>query len=75
MHWQARPLTSYYRVIVSLIGATTTPSGLTVRCELDEALYPEGIVVSEHQMRDLDITRAEFHGEWNSASHSRNRRG
>src|SRR3954454_21908774 len=33
-NWRARPLVSY-RVIVELISATTTKTGLTVRCELD----------------------------------------
>src|SRR5271166_5842221 len=33
-NWRAKPLLSY-RVIVELIGATTTKTGLTVRCELD----------------------------------------
>ena len=31
MNWRARPLVSY-RVIVDLISATTTETGLTVRC-------------------------------------------
>jgi hypothetical protein len=64
MNWRAKPLVSY-RVIVDLIGATTTKTGLSVRCELDEAKYPKGIVISDQQMQDLAITRAEFHGEWN----------
>ena len=71
MNWRARPLVSY-RVIVSLIGATTTESGLTVRCELDERKYPKGIVVSEQQMENLNITHAAFHGEWNYTIHPRN---
>ncbi len=36
MNWKARPLVSY-RVIVDLISAATTDTGLTVRCELDSA--------------------------------------
>ncbi len=71
MNWRAKPLVSY-RVIVSLIGATTTTTGLTVRCELDEAKYPKGIVVSEQQMQAISITRSEFHGEWNYTIHPRN---
>src|SRR6266446_3614470 len=35
-NWRAQPLVSY-RVIVELILATTTKTGLTVRCELDTA--------------------------------------
>ena len=41
MNWKATPLVSY-RVIVDLIGATTTKTGLTVRCELDSTAYPKG---------------------------------
>ena len=41
-NWRAKPLVSY-RVIVQLISATTTKTGLTVRCELDTGRYPSGI--------------------------------
>jgi hypothetical protein len=64
MNWKARPLVSY-RVIVDLIGATTTDTGLTVRCELDSNAYAKGIVVSDQEMAGLNITRNAFHGEWN----------
>ena len=63
-NWRAKPLVSY-RVIVELIGATTTKTGLTVRCELDDKPYPKGIVVSDQDMRNLNIQHADFHGEWN----------
>ena len=46
MNWRAKPLLSY-RVIVELIAATTTKTGLTVQCELDSAHYPKGIAVSD----------------------------
>ena len=42
-NWRAKPLFSY-RVIVELISATTTKTGLTVRCELDNNPYPKAIV-------------------------------
>ena len=71
MNWRAKPLVSY-RVIVDLIGATTTDTGLTVRCELDTNLYPKGIVVSDEEMAQLNILRAEFHGEWNYTIRPRN---
>jgi hypothetical protein len=48
-----------------LISATTTKTGLTVRCELDTARYPSGIVVSDSEMAALNIKPAKFHGEWN----------
>jgi Rhodopirellula transposase DDE domain len=64
MNWRAKPLVSY-RVIVDLISATTTDTGLKVRCELDEKSYPKGIVVSDQEMAKIKILRADFHGEWN----------
>jgi len=63
-NWRAKPLVSY-RVIVELISATTTKTGLTVRCELDPGQYPSGIIVSDAEMAAINIKRAEFHGEWN----------
>jgi Rhodopirellula transposase DDE domain len=63
-NWRAQPLVSY-RVIVELISATTTRTGLTVRCELDTGQYPSGIVVTDAEMASINIKRAEFHGDWN----------
>jgi hypothetical protein len=64
MNWRAKPLVSY-RVIVDLISSTTTKTGLTVRCELDPALYPKGLVVPDEEMAAINIVRDEFRGEWN----------
>jgi hypothetical protein len=63
-NWRAEPLVSY-RVIIELIGATTTETGLKVLCELDSSHYPKGIAVSDAEMASLNIRRADFHGEWN----------
>ncbi len=40
-NWRGRPLTSRL-AIVELIAATTTKTGLTVRCELDEQCLLQG---------------------------------
>jgi len=64
MNWRAKPLVSY-RVIVDLISATTTDTGLTVVCKLDTNTYPKGIAVTDQEMAQINILRAEFHGEWN----------
>ncbi len=61
---EGRPLIDY-RTIVELIGATTSTAGLTVRCELDENLYPPGIKVSHEELAGFNILRDDFHGEWN----------
>jgi transposase len=63
-NWRATPLVSY-RVIVDLIAAATTKTGLTVRCEIDQNLYPKGVTVSDAEMAALNITRDAFHAEWN----------
>ncbi len=63
-NWRARPLTSRL-AIVELIAATTTTTGLTVECELDERLYAAGIKVADADMDALNIVRASFHPEWN----------
>jgi hypothetical protein len=64
MNWRAKPLVSY-RVIVDLISATTTETGLTVRCELDTSTYPKGIVVTDQEMSQINMLPDDFHGEWN----------
>jgi hypothetical protein len=64
MNWRAKPLVSY-RVIFDLISATTSDTGLTVRCWLDTNTYPKGISVSNKEMDSISIERDEFHGEWN----------
>jgi DDE family transposase len=63
-NWRATPLVSY-RVIVDLISATTTKTGLSVCCELDPVEYPRGIAVLDAEMEALSIVRDSFHGEWN----------
>ena len=63
-NWRGRPLTSRM-AIVELIAATTTKTGLTVRCELDENSYQKGVKVSDGKMAALNITPDAFHPEWN----------
>src|SRR4051795_8375064 len=59
-----KPLVSH-QVIVRLIGATTTDTGLRVCCEIDSNLYPKGVEVSDAELQAINISRHEFHGEWN----------
>src|SRR5689334_6402508 len=63
-NWRGKPLVSH-QVIVQLIGATTTQTGLTVRGEIDANCYPKGIKVTNAEMAALAIERDPFHGEWN----------
>ena len=63
-NWRGKPLVSH-QVIIQLIGATTTGTGLTVTCDIDQNLYPKGIKVSDAEMAALNIQRDTFHGDWN----------
>jgi len=63
-NWRGKPLLSY-QVIVNLIAATTTGTGLHVRAELDRNTYPAGIKVSDQDLEEVRLRRDKFHGDWN----------
>jgi hypothetical protein len=63
MTWRGRPLTSH-EVIVELIGATTTHTGLRVRAELDRGRSPLGVRVHDAELAAVPLARHGFHGEW-----------
>lgn len=63
-NWRGKPLTSH-EVVLNLIAATTTKTGLTVRSELDMSNYPTGRTVPDADMETLNLRTDPFHGEWN----------
>ena len=63
-NWRGKPLVSL-EVIVSLIAATRTTTGLKVHSELDTNSYPKGVKVSDQEIARLNLHRDPFHGEWN----------
>ena len=63
-NWRGRPLTSF-ATVVSLIGSTTTTAGLTIQAKLDKTTYETGKKVSEAALAAVQLTRHEFHGDWN----------
>ena len=65
-NWRGKPLVSH-QVIVNLIAATTTKTGLRVRAEVDPGKYPKGVKVSDKEVASIRIERDQFHGEWNYA--------
>jgi hypothetical protein len=67
-NWRGKPLVSH-EVMINLIAATTTQTGLTVRCQLDTNTYPRGVKVSDDALAALHIERDAFHGEWNYTIH------
>jgi len=64
INWRARPLVSY-EVVLSLIGATTTTTGLKVHAELDTTKYPLGIKATRAALTKLNLKLNTFHGDWN----------
>jgi transposase len=67
-NWRGKPLVSH-EVIVNLIAATTTRTGLKVRAKLDTNAYPSGVKVSEKQVAGIQLSPDAFHGEWNYTIH------
>ena len=63
-NWRGQPLISL-EVIVSLIAATTTKKGLKVHASIDDSTYPLGAKVSDSAMKEINLQRDPFHGEWN----------
>jgi hypothetical protein len=63
-NWRGQPLLTH-AAIVNLIANTRTATGLKVRCVLDTKRYPPKVTVTDKQMAQIQITHADFHGEWN----------
>jgi Rhodopirellula transposase DDE domain len=63
-NWRAKPLISI-EVIINLIANTTTEKGLKVGAKVDEQQYHKGIKITDQEMKELNINRNEFRGEWN----------
>ena len=64
INWRGKPLRCY-QTIIQLIRNTSTKTGLTVHAERDTNLYPKGIAVSDEQLAVLNLSRHDFHGDWN----------
>jgi hypothetical protein len=65
-NWRGKPLVSH-EVIVNLIAATTTRTGLRVQSQLDTDKYPKGVKVSKQEFAAIHLRPDSFHGEWNYA--------
>ncbi len=63
-NWRGKPLISH-EVIVNLIAATTTKTGLQIRCDMDYNSYPKGVKVSDKELKAVNLIKDDFHGEWN----------
>ncbi len=63
-NWRGKPLDSH-QVIVNLIAATTTKTGLRVRSQVDSRVYAKGRRVSDKDLAAVNLEPNAFHGEWN----------
>lgn len=63
-NWRGQPLVSH-EVIVNLIAATTTRTGLRVTSQLDTGKYPKGIRVTKEEFATIRLRPDIFHGDWN----------
>ena len=71
-NWRAKPLVSY-RVIVNLIAATTTRTGLSVIANSTPTSIQKASSSRTTKWPPSNITRADFHGEWNYTIQPNNR--
>jgi len=63
-NWRGEPLRDY-ETIVNLISRTTTAKGLHVTCRLDRRKYPTGRKVTDEEIKQVNLKRNTFHGDWN----------
>ena len=63
-NWRAKPLESL-EVIINLIAATSTRTGLEVYAQLDERAYPAKIRVTDAELATVQLHGDPFHPEWN----------
>jgi len=67
-NWRGRPLESV-ETIVSLIGSTTTTTGLRIKAALDKNSYEKAIKVLDEELASLQLKPHRFHGDWNYTIH------
>jgi len=67
-NWRGQPLVSR-QAVVSLIGSTTSTTGLKVYAQLDENSYERGVKITDAQLAAVNLTPNKFHGEWNYTIH------
>jgi hypothetical protein len=63
-NWRGRPLASF-ATIINLISNTKTTTGLKIDAYLDMKHYETGIKISDKELSQINLTKNEFHGEWN----------
>jgi hypothetical protein len=64
MNWKGQPLTDY-ETVVNLISSTKTEKGLVVTSHLDQQIYEKGVQITDEQLKEINLKKYKFHGEWN----------
>jgi transposase len=67
-NWRGKPLVTH-QVIVNLIAATKTKTGLSVHSRIDSRVYAKGRRVSDKELALVHLEPNVFHGEWNYTIH------
>lgn len=62
MNWRSEPLICY-EVMLNLIGKAKTKTGLSIKVELENIEYPQGIKVPDAAFAAINIFRDDFHGD------------
>ena len=70
-NWRGKPLVTH-QVIVNLIAATKTDTGLRVRSLVDPRTYAKGRRISDTQLAEVHLEPDAFHGDWNYPIHPAN---
>lgn len=63
-NWRCRPLTSL-EVVVNTIKNTTTKKGLKINAQVDMNIYEKGKKIDREDLKNINIHKHDFHGEWN----------
>ena len=64
INWRGKPLKTL-EIVVNLISGTTTAKGLKIMSKLDTAVCEKGIKISDKEILEMNLSKNEFHGEWN----------
>ncbi|MGH2849863.1 MAG: ISAzo13 family transposase [Solirubrobacteraceae bacterium] len=64
LNWRGKPLESL-EIVLNLIAGTSTTTGLKIYTRLDDRAYERGVEVTDQQLAQVNITRHDFHGDWN----------
>ena len=64
INWRGKPLKTL-EIVVNLISGITTAKGLKIMSKLDTAVDEKGIKISDKEILEMNLSKNEFHGEWN----------